>query len=383
MGSWWSGEVSYSRAQKPNISLTTTCTCTDVVQRLHVIRTNCKYFTAADSRYLDTDQGQRDTCKNNDPVQLCALDCPLEVKSLLFRGCTTRPTSALTGQHRQPAAMSGEQYSIRVIRMPRQTPQRVARYATIFRQLRLQALRESVESFTERYDEAAARPLSQWEDAIANKNGLIHIGFGLPVARVADMPADSVEEQEDWIAEHGVPLGMAINTGPVPREHFLCPRGSRIPSTRSDDEEVRIHSNMLYVVAGLRGSRNRGVLFEALTLDRDRWILDVLTSVRVDPPPVARFRGTARAGQNQEKLIDFYVDAGWYVAGTMTWRQSVLAEEGEEGVRAAEARGDDMERVSVVVEKIMTVAHLERQVVRNQRRLAGFGKQNRRGKARL
>jgi hypothetical protein len=260
-------------------------------------------------------------------------------------------------------------HSIYIIRLPRDPPPRVAKYASIFRSLRLRALQESADSFTETYSEVAARPGSYWQTLLRQQEGLLHIGFGLSPEYAGKVPSGTNEYREDWISEYAVPLSMAMNTGPVPQDRFLCPTGSGIPRCRPDAEELCFHSNMLYVIPELRGSSNRGILYESMTLDRDCWLLELLKAKISDPPPVARFRGATRQGNKQTSLVDFYIKTGWYVAGVMTWRQAVIAEYGEEGVRSAEARGDDMEKGMIMVEKIMPVAHLEWQIAKNRRLL--------------
>jgi len=58
-----------------------------------------------------------------------------------------------------------------------------------------------------------------------------------------------------------------------------------------------------------------------------------------------------------------------HIAGHQTWRTNTLAELGEQGVRLAEERGDDMAEVSVVVERLFTKAGLQWAVAENRRLL--------------
>lgn len=170
----------------------------------------------------------------------------------------------------------------------------------------------------------------------------------------------------------GTPLSMAVNTGPIPQDRFLSRPNSKVPMNRPDSQELRFHGGMLFHVASMRGSQ-RGQLFEHLTLDRDAWLLEKLLATNSDPPPIVRFRGNVKAGPHRRKLLSFYVRAGWYIAGTQTWRDNLLAEGSESSVLAAERRGDDMEQESLVVEKIFTVAQLEWQIRKNKCALAELG----------
>jgi hypothetical protein len=243
------------------------------------------------------------------------------------------------------------------------------KFASVFRELRLRSLHDEPEAFTEKYDAASARPMQYWYDFVEQHNGLIHIAFGLPKSEASKLAEITVAARNDYILEHGRPLGMAVNTGPVHKDQFLSLPGSQIPANRPDDQEQRFHAGMLFHVPEMRGAQ-RGLLFETLVLDRDEWLLSSLRSARSDPPPLARFRGNVKPGRRQKDLLLFYNRAGWYIAGTQTWRSNVLAEGGSAAVQAAEDRGDDMDEVSVVVEKIFTVVQLEWQIRKNKSVLA-------------
>lgn len=252
---------------------------------------------------------------------------------------------------------------IHVVRLVRQPPERLALHASVFRSIRLQSLREDPESFTETHDEAAARQPSHWQNFLVQTLGLIHIALSVSGSTRKE---DRGKTMDDWAMKHGIPLGMAINVGPVPSERFLCPPGSGIPLNRPDAEELRFHSNMLYIVSSVRGRAARGQLFEAMTLDRDLWLLDQLKVVDAIPPPVARFRGTVIPGPDESKLLNFYTGAGWNIVGKLTWAESRLAEGGEGAVEIAKVRGHDMGKLSIVVERIWTVPHLEWRIVKNR-----------------
>lgn len=251
-----------------------------------------------------------------------------------------------------------------VLRSPKE-PNRLQVFSCVLRDLRLLSLRESPDSFTEKHDEASAKPAVFWEEYVKKHNGLIHIAFGMPVSESPKLDKMEKIPREDLILASGKPLGMAVNTGPVPNHLFLSLPGSGVPRNRPDSEELRFHGGMLFHVPEMRGAK-KGHLFEHLVLDRDEWLLEKLQSAQSDPPPLARFRGNVKPGSQQSGLISFYTRAGWYLAGTQTWRVNLLAEGGENAVRAAGQRGDNMDEVSVVVEKIFTVAHLERQIRRNR-----------------
>lgn len=255
--------------------------------------------------------------------------------------------------------------AIHVLRPPSE-PDHLATYASILRDLRLQALREDQESFTEDYSEVSARPAQFWQDFIKDHNGLIHIAFGLEKSEMPTISATAPEAlQIGLVMELGLPLSMAVNSGPVNQDRFLSLPNSRVPLNRPDCEELRFHGGMLFHISRVRGAQ-RGHLFEHLTLDRDEWLLQKLLEVGCDPPPVARFRGNIKSGARQNKLLSFYDRSGWYIAGTQTWRANLLAEGGESAVQKAQHRGDNMDDESIVVEKIFTVAHLEWQIEKNK-----------------
>lgn len=264
-------------------------------------------------------------------------------------------------------ATKSTQLEIHVLRAPAETNE-LRQFASVFRDLRLQALSDSPESFTERYDAVSARPAAYWQNYIETHKGLMHIAFGLTESQSRLLATTEQKARNIFILEHGRPLGMAVNTGPVPDDLFLSIPGSQILPNRSDEQEQRFHGGMLFHVADMRGQQG-GRLIEHLVLDRDRWLLDKLQSTSSEVPPLARFRGNVKPGRNQERLLSFYARSGWYIAGTQTWRTNLMAEGGQAAVNAAKDRGDNMDEVSVVVEKIFTVPHLEWQIRRNKRSL--------------
>jgi hypothetical protein len=261
-------------------------------------------------------------------------------------------------------AATSTQLDIHVLRPPVESDE-FESFAKVFRVLRLQSLRESPESFTEKHDAVSARPAAYWQDYIQNHEGLIHIAFGIPKSQAGQAATSEKNTKNNYILEHGRPLGMAVNTGPVPHDRFLSLPGSQVPPNRPDEQEQRFHGDMLFHVADMRGQRGER-LIQHLVLDRDEWLVEKLRSAQDKIPPLARFRGNVKPGRNQESLLSFYARSGWYIAGTQTWRANLMAEGGLAAVRAAEVRGDDMEEVSVVVEKIFTVPHLEWQICRNK-----------------
>jgi hypothetical protein len=259
------------------------------------------------------------------------------------------------------------QLDIHVLRSPVESIE-LERFAKVFRDLRLQSLRESPESFTEKHDAVHARPAAYWQDYIQNHEGLIHVAFGIPKFETGHIAAAEQGDRTSYILDHGRPLGMAVNTGPVPHGKFLSPSDSQVPPNRPDEEEQRFHGGMLFHVADMRGRRGEQ-LMQHLVLDRDEWLLEKLRFAQNERPPLARFRGNVKPGRAQEGLLSFYTRSGWYIAGTQTWRANLMAEGGLAAVHAAEIRGDNMDEVSVVVEKIFTVPHLEWQIRRNKRLL--------------
>ena len=283
-----------------------------------------------------------------------SLDCPSSASQSLQS--TTRVHQAMDS--------SLLDLDVYVIQAPLESRAR-QKFASVFRELRLRSLYDEPEAFTEKFDAASARPMQYWFDFVEQHNGLIHIAFGLPKSKVSDLAGINVIARNDLIMEQGRALGMAVNTGPVHKDQFLSLPGSQIPQNRPDDQEQRFHAGMLFHVPEMRGPQ-RGLLFETLVLDRDEWLLNSLRSTAVDPPPLARFRGNIKPGRRQKDLLLFYTRAGWYIAGTQTWRSNVLAEGGPAAVKAAEIRGDNMDEVSIVVEKIFTVAQLEWQIEKNK-----------------
>lgn len=255
-------------------------------------------------------------------------------------------------------------YNIHILRPPTKADE-LRSFAVILRQLRLQSLRESPKSFTETHDEVSTRPAEYWQAFVKNHTGLIHIAFGVPEAHASRVRAAAWGDRSKLILQHGRPLGMAVNTGPIPRERFLCPSGSQIPLNRPDEEEQRFHGSMLFHVADMRGRRGARMV-QQLIVDRDEWLLDSLQAAANDPPPFARLRGNVKPGPKQEDLLAYYDRAGWYIAGTQSWRSNLMAEGGVAAVRTAEARGDDMDEESVVVEKIFTVSQLQWKIRSNK-----------------
>jgi hypothetical protein len=251
----------------------------------------------------------------------------------------------------QTMAPTLPELDIFVVRVPSE-PQSRQTFASIFRELRLQSLGDNPESFTEKYDAAYMRPITYWNDFIEQHNGLIHIAFGLSKSKGSTLAGKNSAARNDLIMKHGKPLCMAVNTGPVPQNQFLALPGSQIPLNRPDDQEQRFHAGMLLLVPEMRSAK-QGLLFEHLTLDRDEWLLNLLRSGSTDPPPLGRLRGNVKPGPRQRDLLTFYTHGGWYIAGTQTWRSNLLAEGGSAGVEVAKARGDNMDEVSVVVEKIL------------------------------
>lgn len=236
-----------------------------------------------------------------------------------------------------------------VVRPSKHDQQQLIKFATAFRTLRLQALKESAASYTETYAEVASRPFESWVAWIQEHNGLIHMVFASDDDRQC--------RTDEWLLEHGKALGMAVNTGPVPQERFLCPHGSELPLNRPDAQEVRIYSNQLYFVPDLRG-KARAYAHTAFTLDCDNWLMEQLLAKGQDPPAVARFRGVVIPGAYHAKLLEFYARNGWYIAGKLSWSDVVMADGGEEGVKQARGLGYDMTKLYTVVETTVTVPQL-------------------------
>lgn len=254
-------------------------------------------------------------------------------------------------------AVASAKYDIHVLRPPVE-PDELRRYAVVLRDLRLESLRTSPESSTETYGEVSARPVEYWQAFITNHKGLIHIAFGVLEPHASRIRVTEQDERTKLIIQHGRPLAMGVNTGPIPRDRFLTPPGSGIPPNRPDEEEQRFHGSMLFHVPDMRGRQGTRMV-QQLILDRDEWMLESLRSSDSETLPLARFRGSVKPGPNQQRLLAYYDRAGWYIAGTQSWRSNLMGEGGERSVRAAELRGDDMDEESVLVEKIFTVAHLE------------------------
>lgn len=264
-------------------------------------------------------------------------------------------------------ALKEAKWSIHVIRIPTDR-EALNTFASIFRDLRLQALRDDPDAFTERHDDVAKRSAEYWTDFLRHHTGLVHIAFGIPPAKDADVTDAETNMPDKLIMADGKPLGTAVNSGPLPQDRFPSLPGSNVPLCRPDNQEQRFHGGMLFHVPSMRGGL-RGLLFEHLVLDRDEWLLEQLQSAGSDPPPVARFRGNVKPGSRQKSLLDFYIKAGWYIAGTQTRSANLLAEGGKAAVEAGIVRGDAMEEESIVVEKIFTVPLLQWQIKKNRRLL--------------
>jgi hypothetical protein len=186
----------------------------------------------------------------------------------------------------------------------------------VLRGLCLQSPRESPESFTEKYEAVFARSAEYWVTFIQNHTDFIHIVFGLSEPVASGVRAVVESERSKLVLQHDKPLGMAVNTGSVPWERFLCPPGSQVSPNRPDEQEQRFHGSMLFHVAEIRGHRGTR-LVQQLLLDRDQWLLGSLMSGDSEMPALARFRGNVKPGPKQAGLMAYYDRAGWYIAGTL------------------------------------------------------------------
>ena len=260
-----------------------------------------------------------------------------------------------------PMTCTIPEFDIHIVHPPHES-QSLQTYASIFRKLRLQSLQGDQEAFTEKYDTASRRPAVYWYDSVRLHNGLIHIAFGVTQADASKLAGTSSVARTNLTMELGTPIGMALNTGPIPQDYYVSLPGSQVlPDDRPHSQEHRFYIDMLYLVPEMRGPQ-REPFIKSQALDQDEWLLRSLQSAATDPPPVARLSGNVRPGHREKNLLAFYTSLKWYIAGTQTWRSNLLAKGGPGAVQEGEARGDDMDQVSTVVEKIVTVEQLQSQI---------------------
>jgi hypothetical protein len=254
---------------------------------------------------------------------------------------------------------------IHVVRVSDPPPHLVAIYARAYRTLRLQALRESPLAFLEKHDEASARPPAYWQHVIKRPGFLIQIAVAEP--NVVN-PYINDKEATDPIARGGTLLAMVVIRGPIPAAQFLCPPNSGMWPHRPEGQEICFHGAQLYIIPEFRG-RQKGLLFEAMLVDQDLWLLDIINQAKLKTSSSVTPDARLRAGVLQPSLLRGYTRYGWHLAGSETKRSCILANSGPEGVREAEKRGEALEDMQLVVERILTVAHLEWRIAENRRLL--------------
>lgn len=239
-------------------------------------------------------------------------------------------------------------------------------YASIFRDLYLQAMRESPESFAEDYTHVSCRTPRYWQVLVKQHHGLMQIAFGIsPSLMPAIWATAPAALQFDLIMDVGIPLGVAINHGPVSHEKSQPVPASTVGLNHLDSSRQQYYGGIVFHIAHMNEAVRKN-LFEHLSMDRDKWILDNLRSANTGSPAKARFRANIKSGSHQETLSSFYSRPGWYKIGAQTWRASLLADGGEAAVKAAERRGDDMDESTAVVERIFTASQLEQQMEANR-----------------
>ncbi|EME38454.1 hypothetical protein DOTSEDRAFT_29497 [Dothistroma septosporum NZE10] len=209
----------------------------------------------------------------------------------------------------------------------------------------LVALQEDPESSTETYDEVLSRPEGFWEDFLLQHRGLVHIAFCVPQRNVPNNAWTHNITKDIWMILNGTAHAMAVNT-----------------------DEFKVHADMFFLSTAVRG-RAGGDVKELMKVDRDTWLPDQLNATCTAPPRIARLRGNVKPGRNQAVLLRFYVKSGWFIAGKQTFGANLLAKSGPEGVELARKKGYRMDEMSVVIEKVFTVAHLEWQVEESKRAL--------------
>jgi hypothetical protein len=254
---------------------------------------------------------------------------------------------------------------IRVVRISDPPLHLVTIYARAYRTLRLQALKESPLAFTENYDEVSARPTSYWQNSIQRPGLLIQIAVADPP--LSEFDADN-EKLTDPIARSGTLLAMVVIKGPIPAARFLCPPNSGLWPHQPEGHELCFQGGELYIIPEVRGIR-KGLLLELILLGQDIWLLELINQAEVQSSPSVTPCARLRAGVLQPFLLRAYVRHGWHLAGTETLRSYILAGSGPEYVREAEMHGVALEAEHLVVETMLTKAHLEWRITETRRSL--------------
>lgn len=224
-------------------------------------------------------------------------------------------------------------------------------YASILRDLHLQASRESSDFVLTDYTDICAQPPVHWQDLIKKHNGLIQVAFGIEPSLLPAIWATAPEAlQYDVIMDVGIPVAMATNFGPV-----LRIQAPSVPSPEShanvgDGRELQFHAGPLFHIAKMRGT-SQDSLFHHLSADRDEWILEHLRSAVSQVGLKARLRVSMKRNAYEAGLGSFYSRLGWRIASKTTRRQSLMVEHGPAAVQAAEGRGEDLNEQVFVVEK--------------------------------
>lgn len=251
---------------------------------------------------------------------------------------------------------------------PRRESESLRSFACILRDLQLQALRESPESFIDEYTDVSSQPQHYWQNLIEHHNGLIQIAFGISPSLMPSIWATAPAAlQFDVIMDIGIPLAMAISFGPVAPDQGLSSAPPAIEN--SSDKESRFYGGLPFQVARTRGAERCHHLFNQIMVDRDEWLLEHCRAMQRDKPIVARFRTNIKAGADQDELLSLYLRNGWCVSKSRPWRQTTLAGSGEAALQATECRGNEMDEFTVVVEKESTLEGLERQAEKSRRTL--------------
>jgi len=165
---------------------------------------------------------------------------------------------------------------IRVVRVSNPPPHLVTIYAQAFRTLRLQAVKECPLAYKENHDEMSTRPAAYWQDMIQKADLLIQIAVAEPPLTAFDA---NNEKTADPIARGGTLLAMVVVKGPIPPARFLCDPNRGLRPHQPEGQELCFQGAQLFTIPEYRGMR-RGLLFEAILLDQDLWLLDLIKQAK-------------------------------------------------------------------------------------------------------
>ncbi|KAJ5893989.1 hypothetical protein N7495_005680 [Penicillium taxi] len=166
-----------------------------------------------------------------------------------------------------------------------------------YRDLRLQALKVSPESFSSTYEIESAFTEEEWISRLTVENREVFICSAQPLDGSAT----------EWIAQVTV-------CGPMSEADFTLPIESEQPAQKSDEEEERWQMLSLFALLSHRGNGLGGKLCQEA--------LNYLRTLRSSPPGV-QVRLIVKAGN--DITINLYKRLGFVDAGRATLAEALIA----------------------------------------------------------